>query len=500
MLTLPAAFTQSMRHLLGQEAFGRLQVALDGDAPVSLRLNPARRPDGLVRPTDRVPWAAEGYYLAGRPAFTFDPLWHAGCYYVQEASSMFLEQVLRRYVTGPVRMLDLCAAPGGKSTHARSLLPEGSLLVANEVIRSRAQVLAENLTRWGHPDVVVTSSDPAAFGALEGMFDVILADVPCSGEGMFRKDAAAISQWSPEAVRLCASRQRRIVADAWPALRPGGLLIYSTCTFNIHENEENVRWICSELGAEPLAVDVPGAWQVTGSLLHALDAEPALLAYRFLPHLVRGEGLFMAVMRKAGEGDADGSADEVRTAERLSRDGRSAARLPRPDGKRKSAKGTGTGSTTAPSPAAARAVADAWLAASARYEVVGDGTRFAAIARTWLADLAALRQAVHVLQAGIPLAEVRGRELMPTQALALSTALRADAFPRAALDYRQALAYLRRESVALPGTTPRGPVLVTYRTVPLGFVHNLGTRSNNLYPQPWRIRTTYLPDTEVRVV
>lgn len=181
---------------------------------------------------------------------------------------MFVEQVLRQYVNAPVMMLDLCAAPGGKSTHARSVLPEGSLLVANEVIRNRSQVLAENLTKWGHPDVVVTNNDPADFSALSSFFDVILTDVPCSGEGMFRKDPVAVEEWSPENVEICWQRQQRIIADIWPCLKPGGILIYSTCTYNTKEDEENVRWIQEEFGAELLPLDVREEWNITGNLLN----------------------------------------------------------------------------------------------------------------------------------------------------------------------------------------------------------------------------------------
>ena len=216
---------------------------------------------------NQVPWSSEGFYLDERLTFTFDPLFHAGCYYVQEASSMFVEQVLRQYVTGPVKMLDLCAAPGGKSTHARSVLPEGSLLVANEVIRNRSQILAENLMKWGHPDVVVTNNDPADFAVLPSFFDVILTDVPCSGEGMFRKDPVAVEEWSPENVEICWQRQRRIIGDIWDTLKPGGILIYSTCTFNTKEDEENARWIQQEYGGEPLTVQVQENWNITGDLL-----------------------------------------------------------------------------------------------------------------------------------------------------------------------------------------------------------------------------------------
>lgn len=233
-MKLPISFIESTRALMGDEEYQELSVALEQEPPASVRLN-SKFP-GLAACSSisgRIPWAAEGYYLNQRLTFTFDPLFHAGCYYVQEASSMFVEQVLRRYVTTPVKMLDLCAAPGGKSTHARSVLPEGSLLVANEVIRNRSQILAENLTKWGYADVVVTNNDPSDFSRIGSFFDVILTDVPCSGEGMFRKDPGAIEEWSPENVEICWQRQRRIITDIWPCLKPGGILIYSTCTYNL---------------------------------------------------------------------------------------------------------------------------------------------------------------------------------------------------------------------------------------------------------------------------
>ena len=258
-MNLPVDFINRTRDLLGEEQFAAFCEALSKESPVSIRVNRLKT-DAVPEGGHRVPWCDTGYYLSSRPAFTFDPLFHAGCYYVQEASSMFLEQVLKQYVHEPVVMLDLCAAPGGKSTLARSVLPEGSLLVANEVMRNRVQVLAENVTKWGHPDTVVLNNDPADFAQLGELFDVILTDVPCSGEGMFRKDPVAVEEWSKENVALCWQRQRRIVSDIWPCLKPGGLLIYSTCTYNREENEDNVAWIAEELGAEMLPVEVQPEW------------------------------------------------------------------------------------------------------------------------------------------------------------------------------------------------------------------------------------------------
>ena len=293
---LPESFVSYTRETMGEELFAAFVSGLGEEAPVSIRVNRAKW-DGDVVHGERVPWSADGYYLPDRPNFTFDPLLHAGCYYVQEASSMFVERVLGQYVTEPVEMLDMCAAPGGKSLAAIATLPEGSWLMSNEPIRQRASVLAENVSKWGSERMVVVNNYPEQISKSKLKFDVILCDVPCSGEGMFRKDAQAISEWSVQNVEKCRQLQREIVAEAWKCLRPGGLLIYSTCTFNTRENEENVRWIMDEYGAEILPVDIREGWNVVGSLLAEFDGP----VYRFIPGVTRGEGIFMAVMRKDGE-------------------------------------------------------------------------------------------------------------------------------------------------------------------------------------------------------
>ena len=293
---LPESFVSYTRETMGEDLFAAFVSGLGEEAPVSIRVNRAKW-DGDVVHGERVPWSADGYYLPDRPNFTFDPLLHAGCYYVQEASSMFVERVLGQYVTEPVEMLDMCAAPGGKSLAAIATLPEGSWLMSNEPIRQRASVLAENVSKWGSERMVVVNNYPEQISKSKLKFDVILCDVPCSGEGMFRKDAQAISEWSVQNVEKCRQLQREIVAEAWKCLRPGGLLIYSTCTFNTRENEENVRWIMDEYGAEILPVDIREEWNVVGSLLAEFDGP----VYRFIPGVTRGEGIFMAVMRKDGE-------------------------------------------------------------------------------------------------------------------------------------------------------------------------------------------------------
>ena len=263
------------------------------EASVSIRLNPFKGLDGPAGTP--VPWSPYGRILSERPVFTLDPLFHAGCYYVQDSSAMYVGHLFRKLLDNQdnIRVLDLCAAPGGKTTDLAASLRERCgddfLLVANEVMKARVGVLDDNVARWGDPNVVVTSVDPAAFARLAGWFDIIVADVPCSGEGMFRKDPRAREEWSPAVVELCAARQRRILADVWPALREGGFLLYSTCTYEAAENDENLAWAAAELGGEILP---PGA-------------EFEEYGVRRTPHghlleagVVPGEGQWAGVLRK----------------------------------------------------------------------------------------------------------------------------------------------------------------------------------------------------------
>ena len=313
-MQLPEEYKVRTRKLLGPERFEQYLQAFQQEAPVSIRLNPAKTAGMSVADGEHVPWCRDGYYLTSRPNFTFDPLLHAGCYYVQEASSMFLDEVLRQWLPklfasadsqstqestiGPLMALDLCAAPGGKSTLLRSALPEGSMLFSNEPNPKRASILAENIAKWDWPGCIVTNNYPRDYRKSKLLFDVVLCDVPCSGEGMFRKDEATIGEWSPANVEKCWQLQRDIVSDAWHCLREGGLMIYSTCTLNTQENEENIQWMQQELGAEVLPVETQADWHITGSLLPGFTSP----VYRFIPGVTRGEGLFMCAMRKPAKG------------------------------------------------------------------------------------------------------------------------------------------------------------------------------------------------------
>ncbi len=296
MAKLPVEFTTYTRQLMGDERFERYLLSFEEETPVSIRLNP-KKPAGTPVDAEDVAWCRNAYYLKSRPNFTFDPLFHAGCYYVQEAASMFLDEILQQHLpTRPtLNCLDLCAAPGGKSTLLRSALPEDCVLYSNEPIRNRASILAENIQKWGYPNCYVTNAYPKDYRKAKMRFDVILCDVPCSGEGMFRKDEATIREWSPQNVEKCWRLQRDIVSEAWECLNEGGLFIYSTCTFNTKENEENIRWMLEEYEAEVLKVEVKPEWNITGSLLEGFH-EPV---YRFIPGITKGEGLFMCALKKS---------------------------------------------------------------------------------------------------------------------------------------------------------------------------------------------------------
>lgn len=311
---LPKEFVEYTSELFGEERWKNYLSSFEGSVPVSVRMNPFKVAQEELFPEIEkipVPWCRNAFYLAERPNFTLDPLLHAGVYYVQEAGSMFLDEVLKQLAEGPLcsvlsknspfggegACLDLCAAPGGKSTLLRAFLPDECVLYSNEPDRRRANILMENIQKQGHPNVIVTNNYAIDYQRAGLDFDLIVCDVPCSGEGMFRKDYGAIGEWSLQNVMKCAALQRSIIEDIWPCLNEGGVLVYSTCTFNLHEDEENVKWICENLGAEIVPIEINKDWNITGSLLEGF-AGPV---YRFIPGTTKGEGLFMAVLRKTSE-------------------------------------------------------------------------------------------------------------------------------------------------------------------------------------------------------
>ncbi len=465
-MELPRTFVERVLRDLGTTEGEALCRALDGEACVSIRVNPAKA-EGLrgeqparvsevlpmLTAAGRVPWCADGFLLAGRPSFTFDSDFHAGAYYVQEAASQFVGCLLQGSPTSGARILDLCAAPGGKTTLYASLVGRGGLVVANEIDRRRASVLADNVRKWGTGNVVVTTCEPHAVCDCEAWFDVVAVDAPCSGEGMFRKDPAARGEWSENNVRQCAARQDDILREAWRALRPGGTLIYSTCTFNRDEDEGSLErmlaWAGDEVAA-PYPVDVDPAWGIVEG-----EVGP-FRTFRFFPHRTVGEGFFAAVARKAP--DAPGR-----------------QRLPK-----------GRRSMVAPADRASVGELRRWVREPDRM-VFGTvaGTGYA-----WYGEQAeavkTLSEALPVICSGVALGQLFKGRLKPDPALAFFDGLERGAVPVAGLDDEQALRYLRRQEVAA-GALAEGVNLVTARGRALGFAKRIGARVNNMYPNSLRI-------------
>ena len=450
------AFRKYLAQVVGEGNLSAVLDALSGEPSVSVRINPAK----AGSPTEifgnlvsgPVEWNRHAAFLSERPAFTLDPLIHAGAYYVQDSSAMFpgkafrdvLDKVLESGIISP-KVLDLCAAPGGKTTDISASLREsckgGYLLISNEIMKQRAAVLADNAAVWGDPSVVVTSVDPKAFGTLPGFFDIIVADVPCSGEGMFRKDDEAVSQWSEENVALCQARQRRIVADVWPSLAEGGFLVYSTCTFNNLENDDNVKWICSEFGAEIIGIDGCGLLRTECGV-------------SLVPGFVRGEGQYCAVLRKTSP-SAGTAACSGRQQDRWQKLPEAHASIIRP-------------------------LLDEEMAL-----IVKDG-RIVAVPE-YVRCLLSMLEPLRPLARGLAVGMFKGKDFIPDADLALSLSLRRGAFNEFEVNRETALSFLHRDPVRLPDAE-RGMLLLVYRGLPIGFVKNLGNRCNSLHPLHRRIR------------
>ena len=446
-MKLPQTFIERTKPLLGNE-FDDFLAALDAEKPTSIRLNTAKLSPSLVEKglEGEVLWCNSGFYLPSRPIFTLDPLFHAGVYYVQEASSMFVEQVVKQYVKSTIRTLDLCAAPGGKSTHLVSLLPQGSLLVSNEYVRSRAFILSESLKKWGYSNTLVCNNTPRDLGKLPGFFDLMLVDAPCSGEGMFRKDESAITEWSPEIVQRCCQRQKQILSDAWDSLCNNGLLIYSTCTYNREENEAQVQWIIEELGAELLDIHINPEWGIVKTDF----------GYRFYPHKTKGEGFFLSVLRKNSNVIAHSMRNRKKNCPPLAIAGQ------------------------------ARNDNLLLLKCPENYTLFTLQNTLVAYPAQ-LNEIPFLSNKLNVLHAGISLGEWKGKSFIPDAALALSVELDKSKFEIAEVDKNTALSFLRTENIVLPHSK-QGIVLLTYDNHSVGFVKNLGKRCNSLYPLEWRIR------------
>ena len=446
LIKLPPPLESRLRKQLGEE-FEHFQSALREPPPISIRMNPGK-PTHHYPSVDPIPWSREGRYLESRPRFTDDPLFHAGAYYVQEASSMFLEYVVEGVMDlkQDHRVLDLSAAPGGKATHLQSLLTKDSLLVANEIIGSRNKILRQNLVRWGGDNHFVTQSDPKYFKKLPNYFDLILVDAPCSGEGLMRKDPGAIGEWSEDNVTLCSRRQKRILADVVPSLSNGGILIYSTCTFSEVENEENMKWLEQESGLMPLPLDIPESWGIVRS-------GPERAGYRFYPHHTRGEGFFIAAFNKA---------DSPSTPRiKKGKPGRF-PELASPEDRK-------------------------WLHSPDRYTFLTREEHRIAIPKILYEDYLTINRSLRITSSGLYMGKVYHGQLKPSPELALNQALSKD-IQSIEFSVEEALDYLAHINKSHGHDYPSGYNLVVHNSYRLGWLHVLNTgQIRNKYPAAWRI-------------
>jgi 16S rRNA C967 or C1407 C5-methylase (RsmB/RsmF family)/NOL1/NOP2/fmu family ribosome biogenesis protein len=446
-MQFPFEFKADMRSLLGTE-YADFEQAMQQPPLVSIRANNKTRLD-FVANLEGVKWCKSGFYLPSRPQFTLDPLLHAGAYYVQEASSMFIEQIVNQCFNNVNTVLDLCAAPGGKSTLILNAIKDDILLVSNELIHTRANILKENITKWGNSNVIVTNNKPADFKQLRSFFDLILVDAPCSGEGMFRKDAQAIAAWSSQTVQMCAARQRKILTDMWNALKTDGILIYSTCTFNRAENEENIQWICENLEAQILKINISAFPEIT-------ETEEG---YRFYPHKTRGEGFFVSILRKKGTH----SPKQIFAR---------AAKAPK---KNSQAGKFAFNNTMYP------------VKAVGENDFFSENNFVKYYNPKFYNEFQFFNANLRTLKSGLTLGQSKGKDFVPSHEFAMSKLIDIEQYNVIEADHQTAIKYLRKENVFFENKN-LGYLLLTFKNIPLGWIKNLGNRANNLYINEWRIK------------
>lgn len=462
---LPHMFVSRLQQDLGTDNATALQNALQTKPPVSIRHNPDKffLNNPHLSPSNAVPWCEQGYYLTERPLFTADPLFHAGCYYVQEAASMFLAHIWQQFInpSQAVCVLDACAAPGGKSTLLASLLNKQSCLLSNELVRPRAHILAENMTKWGNANTFVSCNTPQDLGALRDFFDVVVIDAPCSGEGMFRKDPTAIQEWTPQSNAFCSQRQRHIVEDLYPCLANNGYLIYSTCTFSKQENEDIIRYLVENYAMTSLQIPLLPEWNIIESQESQTTGEN-IFGYHFYPHLTTGEGFFVACLQKT-------------TKEHSSTKPKNKHKNPQKNAPKLSL-------------AQQKSYLSDYLAHADDFVPLMDGDTLFAIPQYLQTTAQSLIQSLYCLKKGIEIGTLKGKDLVPSVGVALSHSL-SPTLPRIALSQAQAIAYLRREEVTVPDGCPTAWCLVQYEGHCLGWIKVLPTgRCNNYYPTHWKIR------------
>ncbi len=453
---LPQALIQSLQNIKGFDEAAFVQVHQSGGQVTSVRLNSNKifgsKPLIFNAKSEKVPWSSNGFYLNERPSFTLDPTFHAGAYYVQEASSMFVEQALQQTVdlSKPLKVLDLCAAPGGKSTLIQSLINKDSLLVSNEVIKTRASILTENITKWGAANIIVTNNDPKDFQRLQNYFDVIVVDAPCSGSGLFRKDISAIDEWSENNLQLCSQRQQRILADVFSSLKDGGVLIYSTCSYSTDEDEAIADWLIAELKVESCKLQTESAWNI----VETQSPQHNAYGYRFYPDKVKGEGFFIAAFKKN-----EGTGNMFEQRAQKSRLEKIAAREIE---------------TLKP-----------WLKNPGDFFFIKQKEDIIAMPLTLQNELAVIQAALYIKKAGVKMGAIIRDELIPDHELAVSTII-TPGVSTIAVDVETALQYLRRQDIKIDAAA-KGWALLTCGQLPLGWVKILANRVNNYYPKEWRI-------------
>jgi NOL1/NOP2/sun family putative RNA methylase len=447
-MILPKPFIDQMQSLLGDE-YTPFEASLSTASPASIRYNPFKNVDRLEGKL--VPWAENAIYLAERPEFSQDPFWHSGAYYVQEAGSMFtahlVNQLLPR-LENPV-VLDLCAAPGGKSTHLASILFNKGLLVSNEVVRTRLNILQENLIKWGLPNCVITNNDPANFARTPNFFDIVVVDAPCSGEGLFRKQADAVDEWSEKQVEFCSARQRRILEDIWPSIRPGGFLVYSTCTYNQKENEDNVRWITEHYDTAPVHFEIDPLWNVS------IENNKLFSSFRFYPHKTSTEGFFITVLQKQEE---DYRNPNLHTKYPYF------SRLTREEGPR---------------------LKNWYLDENIQMMKQPNGI-INLLPTQFYAEIEVIAQKLKVVYCGTEMCEIKGKDTNPMQSFGNSVLLNKENFSVVEVDLENALLYLAKSDFKVD--CPIGHNLICFKNMPLGWIKNMPNRINNYYPQEWRLR------------
>ena len=448
---LPPALIDSLTNLPGFNKNDFISVHEDGRQVTSIRLNPLKPTDTIKHlPTqETVPWCAAGRYLSERPSFTLDPVFHGGAYYVQEASSMFLDHVVKEiYKTEepPKRVLDLCAAPGGKSTLLASALPD-SFIVSNEVIKTRVGILAENISKWGSEHVIVTNNDPKDFKRIPGYFDLMVVDAPCSGSGLFRKDTDAINEWSEANVEMCSLRQQRILNDTMGALKQNGFLIYSTCSYSVKEDEEICDWIIDQFALEPIKIQIDPSWGIVETVSERHSAS----GYRFYPDKLQGEGFFIACFKQTNAVDNFYSYhDKVPVASK-----------------------------------SVQSIVAPFLRNGEKYLISDQREIVIAFLKKWEEEIATMTKMLHVRKSGVALGTVKGKDFIPHHEIALSNLLPVD-IPFFNLEKDEALKYLRRQDITVE-IEKKGWTLARHGDINLGWMKVLPNRVNNYYPTNWRI-------------